>query len=78
MSAIEPTPEQLAALQDAAAGDDGPVVMLNLLRFRDRAVGIDAADAISGADDPEYVAIHAHRAAGVADSRLIACSDLTV
>ena len=31
MTAIDPTPEQLSAL--AAAEDDGPVVMINLLQF---------------------------------------------
>ncbi|HEY5189982.1 MAG TPA: DUF1330 domain-containing protein [Solirubrobacteraceae bacterium] len=130
--AMEPTGEQLAALH--ASGDAGPVVMLNLLRFKDRATGIDAADGITGAEaygrygvhaqrflagaggrvlhtlsphesvigpvpgewdlvlvveypsrqaflamisDPDYLAIHEHRAAGLADSRLIACSSLT-
>jgi uncharacterized protein (DUF1330 family) len=129
--AIEPTGEQLATLH--AAGDNGRVIMLNLLRFSDEATGIDAADQITGADaygrygaeampflqraggrillalsphesvigpvpgewdlvlaveypsrqaflgmisDPEYLAIHEHRAAGLADSRLIACSSL--
>ena len=38
--AIYPNPEQIAAL--LAAPDDGPVVMLNLLRFKTRA---DAPDA---------------------------------
>ena len=28
--------------------------------------------------DPEYLAIHEHRASGVVDSRLIACSALTI
>lgn len=30
---IDPTPEQLTAFIESAAADDGPVVMLNLLRF---------------------------------------------
>ncbi len=125
---IEPTPEQFARL--AAADDRGPIVMLNLLRFRPQAGGIDAEDAITGAEaygrygvavqrhlervggrvllvaapeqaviapegeewdlvilaeypsrraflemttDPGYLEIHAHRAAALADSRLIAC-----
>jgi uncharacterized protein (DUF1330 family) len=125
---IEPTPEQFARL--ATADDDGPIVMLNLLRFRPQAGGIDAEDAITGAEaygrygvavqrhlervggrvvlvaapeqaviapegeewdlvilaeypsrraflemttDPGYLEIHAHRAAALADSRLIAC-----
>ncbi|HET9105341.1 MAG TPA: DUF1330 domain-containing protein [Solirubrobacteraceae bacterium] len=132
MNAVEPTPHQLVALQGAA--DDGPVVMLNLLRFHERAVGIDASDGITGAEaygrygagvtaflaraggevllalrpeasvigpeasewdlvlavrypsraafmamitDPEYLAVHQHRTAGVVDSRLIACAALT-
>ncbi len=133
MSTIEPTMEQLAALR--ASTDEGPVVMLNLLRFRDHAAGIDAEEGITGAQayarygtevtrflaraggrvllalsphesvigpeggewdlvlavqypsraaflgmiaDPEYLAIHGHRAAGVADSRLVACATLPV
>jgi uncharacterized protein (DUF1330 family) len=46
--ALEPTPEQLEQL--AGADGDGPVVMLNLLRFKERADGIDAADGITGAE----------------------------
>lgn len=133
MNAVEPTPEQITALRSVT--DDGPVVMLNLLRFHERAVGADAADEISGAEaygrygaavtgflaraggevllalrptesvigpqasewdlvlavrypsraaflamvaDPDYLAIHEHRASGVVDSRLIACSALSV
>ncbi len=129
---IEPTPEQFAAL--AASEDDGPVQMLNLLRFKDLADGIDGDDALSGAEayarygaavapflervggrvvvalatvesvigpvpgewdmvlvvqypsrrafismitDPDYLAIHQHRAAGLADSRLVACTPIT-
>jgi uncharacterized protein (DUF1330 family) len=133
MSHIEPTPEQLAAF--VALPDDAPVIMVNLLRFKERADGIDAADNISGAEaygrygaavqqflervggevlqalgpeavlvgpeapewdavlavrypsraafvamvsDPEYQKIHGHRAAALADSRLIACRALPV
>ena len=43
---IEPTPEQFEML--ASSEDVGPVVMVNLLRFKDRADGIDADDGISG------------------------------
>jgi uncharacterized protein (DUF1330 family) len=128
---IQPTKEQFERL--AASGDDGAVIMLNLLRFKERADGIDAADGITGAEaygryaagvarllervgarvlftivpqqsvigpdpaewdlvaaveypshraflemtgDPEYLAIHAHRESGLADSRLIACASL--
>jgi uncharacterized protein (DUF1330 family) len=124
---IEPTPAQFERL--AASPEEGPVVMINLLRFKAVADGIDAADGISGAEayarygaaaqrfldavggklllavaatesvigpeegewdlvlavrypsrqaflqmvsDPGYLAIHAHRAAALADSRLIA------
>jgi uncharacterized protein (DUF1330 family) len=45
MASIEPSPEQLQALV-AAAADDTPIVMINLLRYRDRAdypSGTDAA-----------------------------------
>jgi uncharacterized protein (DUF1330 family) len=109
--------------------------MVNLLRFKERADGVDAADGITGAEaygrygaavgshlervggrvllaltaqdsvigpepgewdlviaveypsraafmamvsDPEYLAIHAHRDAAVADSRLIACGAFAV
>ena len=125
---IEPTPEQFQRF--ASTEDSGPVVMLNLLRFKDRADGIDAADGITGADayarygaavqehlarvggrlllaldaeesvigpvdgewdmvllaeypsrkaflemvgDPAYQNVHGHRAAALADSRLVAC-----
>jgi uncharacterized protein (DUF1330 family) len=128
---MEPTAEQFAAL--SGSPHDGQVVMLNLLRFKDRATGIDEADQITGAEayvrygaqarrcleraggrillalsphesvigpvpgewdlvlaveypsrqaflamigDPVYLAAHEHRAAGVADSRLVACSAL--
>ena len=47
---IEPTEAQVARLAAAADGDDGPVVMVNLLRFKERADGVDAADGISGAE----------------------------
>ncbi|HWF53871.1 MAG TPA: DUF1330 domain-containing protein [Solirubrobacteraceae bacterium] len=130
MPSIEPTPEQVQAL--ISAEHEGPVVMINLLRFKDHADGVDAADGISGEEayqqrygpgvlphlervggrvllaaraeqsvigpadgewdlvlaveypsraafvamitDPEYLAVHAHRSAALADSRLIACS----
>ena len=127
---LEPTPEQLRAL--VASEDTGPVVMVNLLRFKERADGLDEADGITGAEayygryapgvaphlervggrvllalaaqdsvigpvngewdavlaveypsraafvsmvtDAEYLKVHAHRAAALADSRLIACA----
>jgi uncharacterized protein (DUF1330 family) len=125
---IEPTATHCERL--AAVEGEEPVVMLNLLRFKERADGIDAADGISGAEayarygaaatqflagvggrvlwvgvpqqsvigpealewdlviaaeypspqaflamtsNPDYVGIHGHRAAALADSRLIAC-----
>jgi uncharacterized protein (DUF1330 family) len=127
---VLPTEQQLADLM--ASADDGPVVMLNLLRFKNQADGID--EGVSGAEayarysaatepflrgvggrlqvalraeatvigpderewdlvllveypsrakflemaaNPEYLKIHAHREAAVAESRLIVCSDLT-
>lgn len=123
---LEPTAEQLQQLAEST--DPGPIVMLNLLRFKERADGIDAADGISGRvayerygmavaphldrvggrllhaaesgagvigpageawdllllvrypsrtaflgmiADPGYQAIHGHRAAALADSRLV-------
>jgi uncharacterized protein (DUF1330 family) len=44
---VEPTAEQLEEFMKAA-GDPAPVFMLNLLRFKERADGIDEADGISG------------------------------
>ncbi len=129
---IEPTPEQFHRL--ASSGDADPIVMLNLLRFKPRADGIDAADGITGAEayarygaavmshlervggrvlmaltakecvvgpfegewdmvvlaqypsrraflrmasDPSYLEVHGHRAAALADARLIACKPLS-
>jgi uncharacterized protein (DUF1330 family) len=126
---VHPTSEQVQALTSST--DDGPIVMLNLLRFKPMADGIDegvsgaeayarysvAADpflqAVGGrlinavqvqgsvigppepewdlvllveypsrqkflemATNPEYLKIHAHREAALADSRLIVCSAL--
>jgi len=126
---VHPTEEQIREL--IGSGDDGPVVMLNLLRFKEHADGID--EGVSGAEayarysaavepflrgvggrlvqaiaarqsvigpaepewdlvllveypsrakfiemgtDPEYLKIHAHREAALADSRLIACATI--
>lgn len=128
---ITPTRSQVEEL--AAANPDEPVIMLNLLRFKDEADGLDAG--VSGADaygrygaaaapfldrvggrlllaveasqmvigpealewdmalmveypsrrkflematDPDYLDVHQHRAAGLADSRLIACRPISV
>ncbi len=130
---IEPTADQLERL--IGSDHEGPFVMVNLLRFKEAADGVDAVDGISGAEayarygagaqraprahrrsdsarrhgpgvgdrpdqvewdlviavqypsraafvqmvsDPEYLAIHAHRAAALADSRLIACEAVPV
>jgi uncharacterized protein (DUF1330 family) len=128
---IDPTHDQAAAFQgDADNGE--PVFMLNLLRFKEHADGVDAADGISGAEaygryaantgkhlarvggrivwaggchealigpggrewdvaavvrypsrtaflqmvsDPDYLAGTVHRTAGLAESRLIPCSE---
>jgi uncharacterized protein (DUF1330 family) len=43
---VDPTAEQLQAL--AAGSDEGPIVMLNLLRFKERADGVFADEGISG------------------------------
>ncbi len=124
---VHPTSEQVQAL--ATSADGGPILMLNLLRFKEQADGID--EGVSGAEaygrysvaaepflrfvggrlktaiqpqqsvigpadsewdlvllveypsrakflematNPEYLKIHAHREAALADSRLIACS----
>jgi uncharacterized protein (DUF1330 family) len=133
-SHVDPTRDQAHAFSAAAEEDTAPVFMLNLLRFKERADGVDAADGISGAeaygryaeavapylagvggeivwsgacngavvgpDEPEwdvvaivrypsrqrflemtsnegYLAIHGHRAAALADSRLIPCQAAT-
>jgi uncharacterized protein (DUF1330 family) len=126
---ITPTQSQVEALAAMPAGE--PVVMLNLLRFKEDADGIDAgmtgreaygiygqqtapflarvggrvlhaADArqtvigpdewdmaifveypsaqnfLAMATDPEYLKVHAHRDAALADSRLIACHSLAL
>jgi uncharacterized protein (DUF1330 family) len=124
---IEPTPEQVKRL--ASSGDGGPIVMVNLLRFRDDAgppdEGVSGAEAyaryaaaippfleraggrllsavacqegvigphdaewdvvalvqypsreafLGMVSDPEYLEIHRHRVAALADSRLILSS----
>ncbi len=126
---IHPTQEQIQQL--ISSDDAGPIVMLNLLRFKDRADGID--EGVSGAEayarysvaaeqflrgvggrlvqaiapaesvigpaepewdlvllvqypsrakfiematNPEYLKVHEHREAALADSRLIACSEV--
>jgi uncharacterized protein (DUF1330 family) len=65
-STIDPTGEQLREF--AGSADPGPIVMLNLLRFKERADGIDAADGISGREAyeryGEAVATHLERAGG--------------
>jgi uncharacterized protein (DUF1330 family) len=127
---LTPTTSQIEAL--AAADSDEPVIMLNLLRFKDRADGIDegmsgreayalygeqtapflaavggrllsaveAQQVVIGPEegewdvallveypsrkrflemavDPDYLAVHAHREAALADSRLIACAAMS-
>jgi uncharacterized protein (DUF1330 family) len=126
---IHPTTEQIQRLAEST--NDGPVIMLNLLRFKEHADGID--EGVSGAEayarysaatepflrgvggrlraaarvegsvvgptnaewdlvlwveypsrkkflemamNPDYLKIHAHREAALADSRLIACSEV--
>jgi len=128
-----PTTRQLETL--AGSDDSAPVIMLNLLRFKDRADGVDAADEITGAEayaryaekaaphleraggkvlmamavqqsvigpadsewdlvlavrypsraafmamatDPDYLLVHTHREAALADSRLIACAAVPI
>ena len=50
VGALEPTTVQLQRLLAASAADGDAVVMINLLRFKERADGIDAEDGISGAE----------------------------
>jgi uncharacterized protein (DUF1330 family) len=51
---LQPTGEQIKALVNSAL--EGPVVMLNLLRYADRATGDAAASAITGAQSYEKYA----------------------
>jgi len=44
MGSIEPTAEQIAAIS-ALSGENAPIVMINLLRYRERAVYADGFDA---------------------------------
>src|SRR4051794_17325842 len=44
---IDPMPAQAQEFS-ARSGSEEPVFMLNLLRFKDRADGVDAAEGISG------------------------------
>jgi uncharacterized protein (DUF1330 family) len=66
-SHLEPTPAQGEAFA-AAAGGDEPVFMLNLLRFKDVADGVDAAEEISGMEAyaryAEATASHLERVGG--------------
>lgn len=129
-ASIEPTPEQFTVLTEH---EGGPIVMVNLLRFKERASAPDQGlsgfeayalyatevsrfvervggrliaaaacrESIVGpvaeewhavalveypsaeafldmASDPEYLAIHVHRAAALADSRLILSTQLAL
>ena len=51
---VDPTPEQLQRL--AASTDDGPIVMLNLLRFKQQADGPFEGENISGREAYERYA----------------------
>jgi uncharacterized protein (DUF1330 family) len=130
MTTLVPTRQQLEQLAGTDSGE--PVVMLNLLRFKDEADGIDTG--VSGAEayarygkgvqpflervggrlllaaaaqetfigpearewdmvlmveypsrkaflematDPDYLEVHRHRDAALADSRLIVCEQVT-
>ena len=50
LGTLEPTAPQLQRLLAASVADGEAVVMINLLRFKERADGIDAEDGISGAE----------------------------
>jgi uncharacterized protein (DUF1330 family) len=66
---IEPTPEQVAPLADSA--DASPIVMVNLLRFKDEATAPD--EGVSGAEAyARYAAATAPFLAGVGGRLLVA------
>jgi uncharacterized protein (DUF1330 family) len=81
---IDPTAEQAKTFGARADGSE-PVFMLNLLRFKERADGIDAADEISGLEAYQRYAAatagHLQRVggellwAGACDAALIGPSD---
>ncbi len=50
LGTLEPSPGQIERLLAASSADSGTVVMINLLRFKDQADGIDAEAGISGAE----------------------------
>jgi aspartate/methionine/tyrosine aminotransferase len=87
--AIEPDERQLQEVAAIAASDeDGPVVMLNLNRYRDREAymryGIVAAEVIAVwypsyaaflalVNDPELQRVREHRVAGLERAAVVCC-----
>jgi len=72
MGSVEPTAEQIAALT-ASSDDDAPLVMINLLRYRERAAYPDGFDAepCSGREAyGRYGAVALQRVASVGGSIL--------
>jgi uncharacterized protein (DUF1330 family) len=67
MGYVEPRPERLRAFLEGG-GDDSPVVMINLLRYRERAAypeGCDAAPCSGGEAYQRYAAAAVGRIASV-------------
>lgn len=66
MTTITPTEEQIKQLM--AGPDEGPVMMLNLLRFKEVADGVNADEGISGAEAygryADGVQVHLDRVGG--------------
>jgi len=66
---VDPTAEQIKALADAP--DDGPIVMLNLLRFKERADGVFAEEGISGREAYARYSVDAAACAAKVGGRIV-------
>ena len=67
MSSVEPSPDRLQSFLENAE-DDSPIVMINLLRYREQAVypqGFEAEPCTGREAYQRYVAVAVHRIASV-------------
>lgn len=73
---VYPDPDQLAALQEA--GPDGPIVMVNLLKFRDKAIYPDGRDPeISGREAYNRYAVEVVKLVRACGGRVLFAGDVT-